>query len=71
MSYRLSEDVPDRNREDVVKTFSYRSISKAKKLQEIRRSVFGVSINKCYITKMAPTAQEVDNTKRRDMNYVS
>ena len=71
MSYRLSEDVPDRNREDVVKTLSYGFISKAKKLQEIRRSVFGVNINKCYITKMDPTAQQVDNTKRRDMNYVS
>lgn len=33
-------------------------------------SVFGLSINECCITKIAPTALQVDVTKKRNMNYV-
>ena len=34
-------------------------------------SVVGLSINKFYITKMAFTAQQVDDMYGRNMNYVS
>ena len=40
-------------------------------VQEIRASVFGLSINECYITKMASAAQQAADTKERNMNYVS
>ena len=56
--------------EDVLKTSLYGSISKAKKRPRDRTSVFGLSIKKCYITKMASSAQHVDHMKRRDINYV-
>ena len=35
-----------------------------------RTSVFGPSISECYIIKMASTAQQVKNTKGRNMNYM-
>ena len=37
-------------------------------LQEIRTFVFGLRIDKCYITKIASAAQQVAHTKWRDMN---
>ena len=37
----------------------------------MRTSVFGLNINKLYITKMANTAQQADGAKGRNMNYVS
>ena len=39
--------------------------------KEIRISVFGLTINYCYITIMTSTAQNVDDTKGRDINYMS
>ena len=71
MSYRRSEDVPQRRLEDVLKRFLYGSISKAKKPPRENDLAFGLSTNKCYITKIASTTQQADNTKRRNMNYVS
>ena len=59
MSYQCSEDVPQRRPEDVLND------------QEIRISVFAFSINKCFITKMASTTQQVEHRKRRNMKYVS
>ena len=38
-------------------------------VQEIRTSVFGLSINEYYVTKMVSTAQQVDNTKGKNVNY--
>ena len=40
-------------------------------VQEIRTSVFDFGTNKCYITKMASIAQQVDDRKVRNMNYAS
>ena len=34
-------------------------------------SAFGLKINECYITKMSSKAQQFDNTKGRNMKYVS
>ena len=66
-SYQRPEDVPQRSTEEVLKVLQVR----LRHVQEIRASVFGLSINKCYITKMASTAQQIYHTKRKDMNYVS
>ena len=64
-------DVPQRRPEDVLKTSVMVLWVRLKNLQEIRTSVFGLSINKYYITKMASKTQQVDHTKVRDMNQVS
>ena len=71
MSYRRPEDAPQRRPEDVLKTSLYGSISKTEKSPRDKASVVGLSINECYTTKMASSAQQVDNTKGRNMNYVS
>ena len=48
------------------------SISKAKKRPGDKDFlVFELKMNKCYITKMASKAQQADDTKERNMNYVS
>ena len=33
-------------------------------------SVFGLNINECYITKMSSIAQQVNDMKETNMNYV-
>ena len=40
-------------------------------MSKIRTSVFGLSINECYIINMAFTVQQVDDTNGGNMNYVS
>ena len=37
----------------------------------MKTSVLGISISEWYTTKMAFTAQQVDNAKEMNMNYVS
>ena len=71
MSYPYPEGVRQGCLEDVLKTSLYGSISKAKKRPRYKDLAFGLSINECYITKMASTAQQLDNTTGRNMNYVS
>ena len=52
-------------------TSLYSSVNNAEKVQEIRTSVLACSINECYTTKMTSAAQQIDNMKRRNMNYAS
>ena len=71
MSDPHPEGVRQGRLDDVLKTSLYGSISKPKKRPRYKDLAFGLSINECYITKMASTAQQLDNTKGRNMNYVS
>ena len=43
---------------------------KLRNFQEIKTSVFGLSINKRYIIKMASTVQQVDDTKGQNLSYM-
>ena len=65
--YRRLKDDPCRHPEDVLLRRSndvlHGSIKTPRNVQEMRASVFGLSINECYITKIVSTAQQVDNTK--------
>ena len=56
--YVTPRDVPYRRPEDVLSP-------------QMRTSIFGLSINKSYITKMVSIAQQVEDTKGSNMNYVS
>ena len=55
----------------VVFTFLEDVISNAKKRPRDKNFFIGLSIDKCYITKMASTARQIDGKKGRNMNYVS
>ena len=71
VSYRRPEDVSLKRPEDVLKTSYIVLQVMLRNVQEIRTSVSGLSINKCYITKMASTEQKVDDTYRVNMDYLS